>query len=182
MAKLGASFDPTQHDTEQRDFEPLPEGIYELELESSKESDKNSNDYFRLDVVYGVRLPEEYEGRKLFDGFNLVHSNTQAQEIANRQFASLCRAIGHAGSVDDSEDLHLRPFRAKVGMGKPSKDGKYPAKAEIKRFFFPDEGNLPDPAVSAPAANDNTRPAVNDNKPAPAAAVASAGNRPWGKK
>lgn len=187
MARLAQQFDPTQHDTEQRaEFENLPDGIYELELESSKGNEKNSDTYFRLDTVINVRAPEEYAGRKLFNGFNLVHSNTQAMEIANREFATLCRAIGHEGAVDDSEDLHLRPFVAKIGMGKPSKeknaDGtpKYPARSEIKRYFFPDEGPLPEIGVTAP-------PVANDNKPAPAkpaaaAAPKPAGSRPWGSK
>lgn len=182
MAQLGAAFNPQDHDTEQKEFSLLPEMIAELEVESSKANEKNNDSYFRLDVVYSVRAPEEFEGRKIFDGFNLVHSNAQAAEISNRQFASLCRAIGHTGALADSEDLHLKPFVAKIKVKGASKgkDGKeYGPKNEIARFYFPDEGDLPEVQVLA-ATNDNARPAANDNRAAPAAAAPA--KKPWGSK
>lgn len=84
--------------------------------------------------------------------------------------------------VEDSEELHFKAFTVKIGLGKPSKDGQYPARAEIKRYYFPDQGDVPEPAIDAeqprPAANDNrpaARVAGNDNRPA-------AGKRPWGQK
>ena len=36
MAKLASRFDATAHDTEQRDYEELPNGDYELEIEASE--------------------------------------------------------------------------------------------------------------------------------------------------
>lgn len=193
MARLNTAFDPQAHDTTQSDYSNLPDGIYQLEIEASSESDKNDSSNFRLNVTHVVVEPEEYKGRKLFDGFNLVHPKADVQEIANKQFAALCRAIGHVGAVDDSEDLHFRTFTVKIGMGKDSKeknaDGspKYAARNTIKRYYFPDEGNVPEPAVEATSApaNDNRRPApaaANNNRPAPATAAAGAGARPWGKK
>lgn len=131
--------------------------------------------------------PEEFAGRKLFNNYNLENKNAQAQEIGQKQFACLCRAIGVA-EVDNSEILHFRPFTVKIGLGKPSKDGQYPARAEIKRYYFADEGQLPEPAIDAeqPAptkpANDNRQPAAraagNDNN-RPAAAAGTTGKRPW---
>lgn len=58
--------------------------------------------------------------------------------------------------VEDSEELHFKAFTAKIGLGKPSKDGQYPARAEIKRYYFPDQGDVPEPAIDAEQpANDN---------------------------
>ncbi len=183
MAKLASRFDATAHDTEQRDYEELPNGDYELEIEASEV--KEGANGTGLKTTMTVLRPEEYKGRKVFNFYNLEHKNAQAQEIGQRQFASLCRAIG-VSEVEDSEELHLKAFTAKIGLGKPSKDGQYPARAEIKKYYFPDENNVPEPAIDAhqpaaprPAANDNRPAAANSNKPAPTAAAAGK-KRPWG--
>ena len=180
MAGLGQKFDATQHDTEQRDYEELPNGIYKLEIEASEVGPTKNEKGTILKVTNVVVLPEEYAGRKLFGTYNLENANAQAQEIGQKQLASLCRAIGESG-IEDSDELHFKPYVAKVALGKPSKDGQYPARAEIKKYFFPDQDDVPEPAIDAnqpaKAANDN-RPAANDNKPA--AASGGAKKRPWG--
>lgn len=185
MASLGRTFNAQDHDTEQRDYEELPNGDYQLEIEASDIVPTSTGSGTILKTTIVVVAPESLKGRKIFNNYNLENQNAQAQEIGQRQFASLCRAIG-VDSVEDSEELHFRTFSAKIGLGKPSKDGKYPARAEIKKYHFPDEGNVPEPSIDAaqPAArpapaNDNRQPAANNNKPAPAAAT---GSRPWGKK
>lgn len=185
MAQLGQKFDATQHDTTQSDYSELPNGIYKMEVEASDVVPTKDGKGTILKTTNVVVEPEDYKGRKLFNNYNLENQSAQAQEIGQKQFAALCRAIG-VSEVEDSEDLHFHTFTVKVGLGKPSKDGQYPARAEIKRYYFPDEGNVPEPAIDeiqprlAPA-NDNRQPAANDNKPAAAPAKA-AGSRPWGRK
>lgn len=190
MARLGTTFNAQDHDTEQRgEYEELPNGIYQMEIEASEVTTPKSGSGTILKTTNSVVAPEEFKGRKLFNNYNLENANAQAQEIGQRQFASLCRAIG-VQSVEDSEDLHFRSFTVKVGLGKPSKDGQYPARAEIKRYFFPDEGNVPEPEIDAAQprptpANDNRAPAANDNRQQQAAsrpAAAATGSRPWGKR
>lgn len=195
MASLGKKFDATEHNTEQRDYSNLPDGIYKLEVSASeiKTGDNGTGLNLTLDVVE----PEELKGRKLFNYINIEHKNVQAQEIGQRELASLCRACG-LDSIDDSEELHFVAFTAKIGMGKDSKakkaDGspEYPAKNEIKRYYFPDQGDIPQPEVTGPppAANDNRRQAANDNGSArstqnssSASSASTAGKaRPWGNK
>ncbi len=192
MAQLGQRFNAQEHDTEQRDFEELPNGIYQLEIEASDVGKTNDKKGTILKTTNVVIAPEEFKGRKLFNNFNLENASAQAQEIGQKQFAALCRAIG-IDTVDDSDELHFRSFTVKIGLGKPSKDGQYPARAEIKRYYFPDEGNVPEPAIDAnqpaarPAAaqvpaNDNRRASANDNRQSAPAAAKPAGARPWGKK
>lgn len=187
MAGLGSRFDATQHDTEQRgEYEELPNGVYDLEITESDVVPTKSGNGTVLKATNTVVAPSEYEGRKLFSTYNLENANAQAQEIGQRQFASLCRAIS-VTEVEDSEELHFKTYRVKIGLGKPSKDGQYPARAEIKRYYFADEGDMPDVGIDATQppkpANDN-RAAANDNKrPAPAAQAAGGQKaRPWGKK
>lgn len=183
MAGLGQKFDATAHDTEQKDYDELPNGIYKLEIEASEVKETSTGSGTILKVVNTVVLPQEYFGRKLFNNYNLENKNAQAQEIGQKQLASLCRAIGVSG-IEDSDELHFKPYIAKVGLGKRSKDGQYPARAEIKKYYFPDSDDVPKPSVDAvqpvKAANDN-RPAANDNKPA-AAATSGGKARPWGNK
>lgn len=196
MAQLGKKFDATAHDTTQNDYSELPSGIYELEVESSDVVPTKAGDGTLLKTTMVVLRPEAYEKRKLFGQYNLENKNPTAQEIGQKQFASLCRAIG-VRDVEDSEDLHFKAFTVKIGLGKPQyekkpngeavrdEDGnpvvKYPARAEIKRYFFADEGDVPEPAIDT----DQPRPAVaaNDNRPAaaaPAKATGTGGKKtPW---
>lgn len=180
MASLGSTFNAQDHDTEQRgDYEELPNGTYLLEIEASDVVPTKAGNGTILKTTNVVIAPEEYKGRRLFTQYNLENANATAQEIGQRQFASLCRAIG-VDAVSDSEELHFRAFTAKVGLGKPSKDGQYPARAEIKSYAFPDTGNVPEPAIDAnqPA----KAPAANDNRPAQAQQQAAGGARPAGSK
>lgn len=187
MANLGQAFDATQHDTEQRDYENLPNGIFEVEIDASELKATNDGTGQRLATTFSVLQPEEFKGRKLFESYNLVNKSPQAQEIGLRQFASLCRSIGET-QVEDSEQLHFKAFTVKIGLGKPSTDGKYPARNEVKRYYFPDEGNVPEPEIDGTlppaAANDNkpVQQTANDNQPAQQQATGTSGPRPWGKK
>lgn len=193
MASLGKKFDATAHDTTQRDFqEEVPNGIYVLEIESGSVDKTSKGTGIILKTTLNVIEPEDYAGRKIFNNnYNLENDNPKAQEIGQRQFAALCRAIG-VSEVEDSEEVQLKRFTARVALGKPSKgtDGtEYPGRAEIKRYYFPDEGPLPPAAIdekqpekpkeAAKPANDN-RQVANTNRPA--AAAASPAKRPWGNK
>lgn len=185
MANLGTTFKAEDHDTEQRgEYEELPNGVYSLEIEASDVGPTKSGTGTVLKTTNVVIAPEQFKGRKLFSTYNLENANEVAQRIGQQQFASLCRAIG-VQSVEDSEDLHFRSFTVKVGLGKPSKDGQYPARAEIKTYYFPDQGNVPEPEIDAV----QRRVAANDNRPAPAqpqaasrTAAAATGSRPWGQR
>lgn len=183
MAALGKRFDATAHDTTQSDYSELPNGVYRIEIEASEVKATSNGKGTILKVANSVIEPEAFAGRKLFNNYNIENESAVAQEIGQKQFASLCRAIG-VSDVEDSEDLHFKAYTVRIALGKPSKDGQYPARAEIKRYFFEDEGELPtpeidavQPAKAAPvAANNNQRPAANQNNPA---ATKAAVNRPW---
>jgi hypothetical protein len=191
LASIGRKFDATSHDTTQRDAaENVPDGIYRLEMDSSDVGPSSSGNGIILKGTVAVLEPEDYKGARIFVNYNLEHSNAQAQEIGQKQFAALCRAVG-VSEVDDSEQLHHKSFTATIGLGKDSKeknaDGspKYAARSEIKRYWFPDEGNVPEPKIAdkqpaRPAANDNRQAAMNDNKPAENKTAAAGGSaRPW---
>lgn len=188
MAALGKKFDATAHDTTQTDFELLPNGLFKLEVSAAdiKEDGNNKSLNLAIDVIE----PDELAKRKFFVWIDLEHDDAEYQERGQREFARLCRAI-EVNEVEDTDELLFKPFFARVkkgeaGVGK--KSGKpYKARNSIQKYFFPDEGELPEPkiddvqpaaaATKPAAANNNHRPAANQNA-APAAKTA----RPWGKK
>lgn len=192
MASLGQSFDPTAHDTEQKergDFTDLPNGNYEMEMEKNELVATKNGKGQRLAVQFSVIRPEEFANQKVFESYNLLNESAQAQKIGNEQFAYLTRSIGESGLFDDADILNNRSFTAEVILGKPSADGKYAARNEIKKYFYPDEGNVPKPSISAEqppvAANENkaTATVANDNTQAKQEPAAQAGGkRPWGAK
>ena len=184
MAQLGQKFDASQFDTESRDYAELPNGEYRFEATAAEIKDTANGNGKILKLTYTVLAPEKYEGRKLFTNMNLENANAQAQEIGQRDLAMLCRALGLTG-VDDTDELLLISFAAKVGLGKPSKDGQYPARAEIKRYYYPDQGDAPEPSVVESAANDNRpapRAATPAARPSAPSAPADKGANPWSKK
>ncbi|NTF69410.1 DUF669 domain-containing protein [Rhizobium rhizogenes] len=203
MARLGASVVVTEEATKQPEYGNVPNGIYELEVTASDVIQKNENTpqhSITVKVTIDVRLPEEYRGRKIFANYNIQHPNSQTQEIGNRQFQALLAAlkIYELGEDADTQELHLIPFVARIGMGKDSKeknaDGspQYAARNEIKTYYFPEDPSgkpMPEPAIDANQPAVRAAPA-NDNKPAPAqqrqaapaAAAATPGRRPWGSK
>jgi len=199
MASLGKKYVAGDVETKQRDFEDLPAGILRLEIEATEivetgpENNRTGNG---MKYTASVLDPEEVAGRKFFGFINLENANPTAQQIGQEEFACLRRACG-VDEIDDTEELHFRPYTVKLGMGKPSKktnaDGtpQYPARMEVKKYFFDDEGEgghagrMPEPAVDdvqpaaakPVAANQNARPAANQN-----VAAKPAGAKPWGKK
>lgn len=193
MAKFGVSVTVTEESTEQRpQYENLPKGTYRLQMEAAEIVEKNENtpDHsIMLKSTFEVLEPEEFAKRKLFGNYNLKNKSAIAQQIGNDQFQCLLRALELGAVEEDSEtdDLLFIAFMADVGLGKDSKeknaDGtpKYAARPEIKRYWFPDMNDAPEPSVEV-AANDN-RPAANDNAPAKAAAAPAkaAGAKPWAK-
>ena len=180
MAQLGQRFDASAHDTEARDYEDLPNGIYQFETTVAEIKPTANGNGTILKITDSVLAPEAYKGRLLFSNINIENANAQAQEIGQRDLAMRCRAMGLTG-VDDTDELRLIAFTAKVGLGKPSKDGQYPARPEIKVFYYPDQGNVPEPEVAAPPANDNKpapRAATPAARPATTAAPAAAAQKP----
>lgn len=200
MASFGKKTNVNDVDTSQSDFSPLPEGIYGLEVVESdyKEQGNGKKAEFKCNVL----APQEYEGRTFYISEWGEHTTPQAQDIGNRNIGKLAKAC-ELEDYENTEEFHFRPFVAKIGFGKP-----YPAKKdgvllkdengnqimrqsnEVKRYYYPSEGEVPQPFVDAgavvqkpaPAANDN-RAAANDNSRATPAAAAAGGAkkaRPWG--
>ena len=138
-------------------YGPLPAGEYEMMIvKSETKSTKAGNGHY-LELEMHV-ISGEHSGRRHWERLNLDNPNAQAVKIAQESLAKLCNALG-LDEVNDSEELHDRPFIAEVGIDK--KD------AERNVIWgYQSIGGAP------------TKPVIN-NKPAPSAAPAKSA-RPWG--
>jgi len=182
MTNGNLGFTTSYDDAKQREFGELPDGDYEFWVDKADLVDTKAGNGKLVKTEFTVMAPEAYAGRKLWANYNVANRSAQAEEIGRRELNCLARAIGIQG-LQHTEELPGRTFHARVGLGKPSNG--YPARAEIKRYWFPDEGNVPEPSVveteqqqavtrvHAPA-NQNVAPAAVKAKPA------ATGKHPWG--
>jgi len=122
MAKLKQAFDADQHG-EMRDFKPIPKGEYVCQISDSdvcKTKDK-TGEYIKLEFSV---LDGEFKGRKIWTNLNIINKNPIAVEIAEKEFATICRCVGKT-NVQDTQVLHGIPLKVHVGI-KPEK-GEYAA-------------------------------------------------------
>lgn len=168
MADLGMDFDPNQVPKDERSFDPLPPGDYEMHvIDSDVITTVSGGKMIKLtmEVISGA-----FERRRVWENINIQNANPEAERIGARALADLMLAIG-LSAVRDSEELHFRPFRARLKI-EPAKDG-YNAKNRISRYMAMN-GGTPEPQqrqVDPP----QQRPAAASAKRAPE------GNRPWAR-
>lgn len=147
MARFDTAFDATGIEPT-TGYDVLPAGKYRAQIvESEMRVTRNGMGQFlwlMLDIIEGP-----YQGRKLFDQLNLVNSNPQTVEIAQRTLSAICHATGKL-QVNDSVDLHLVPMTIQVGV-KPPKDG-YSEKNTI-RYLVPEKAPVAPAYQAAPAAS-----------------------------
>lgn len=94
--------------------------------------------------------------RRVWENLNIVNASADAQAIAERSLKRICAAVGHAGVLNDSEQLHFKPCEITVAI-QPAK-GEY-GEQNIVKGYKPVGGVQP------------TTQAVG---------AASGGARPWG--
>lgn len=173
MANLGMTFDPTEVEPDEgRDYRPIPNGTYVLQVIESDVVDNKNGDGSILKLTMEV-YEGEFKGRKIFENLNIINKSQKAQEIAQSQLSALTKAAGISTVITDSQDLHYQPFEAVVGTEPESPKpggGVYPAKNKITRYEFGQSG-APPATKAAPAA-----------RPAAAAPAASGGTKPWQRK
>ena len=157
MAQLNFRASAIQIEERSTSFGPLPAGDYEMMIVKSDTKPTKAGTGHYLECEMHV-ISGEHSGRRHWERFNLDNPNAQAVKIAQESLARLCAAIG-VDEVDDSEQLHDRPFIAEVGIDK---------KDDTRNVIW-----------NYKAAMETTKPVVNNTKPVPSAAPAKSA-RPWG--
>lgn len=109
------------------DFEPFPEGTYNLEFTDAEElATKNGEGkyvYVKAKVIDG-----EYKGRLIFSNITTVNKNEAAERIGHQQLNAIAKVLGFA-QLDDVKEICYKQFSAAVKI-LPAKEG-YPAKNAI---------------------------------------------------
>lgn len=130
MAKLPSEFNADEHE-DMNSYELIPDNT-ELTVKivdsDYVENSKGNGHFLRLEreVVGG-----KYDGKKIWSNLNLDNPSKTAVEIANKEFATTCRACGVI-NVEDSEELHGIEHTVKVGIRKGQ--GDYPDQNTIKKI------------------------------------------------
>lgn len=89
-------------------FEALPAGDYVVMITASQEKPTKAGTGKYLELTLEIQSGP-MQGRKLWDRLNLVNQNSKAVEIAQRNLAQICHAVG-VMAPKKSDDLHYKPL------------------------------------------------------------------------
>lgn len=135
-------------------YEPLPEGEYTVKVDSA-DCKPTKNGKGQLVKVNLVVLGPKYQGRKLFDNFNVMHDSTEVMRIARQQLKGLMIAGGmtqeQINRFNDTDQLVGLTFNVRVKIEEAN--GQYDAQNRIKSYKKAEGVSVPPsaPTFAAPA-------------------------------
>ena len=140
-------------------FDPIPAGWYTAIISNSemKATRDGYGEYLSLTLQV---IEGQYENRLVFARLNLKNANDKAVDIARKDLAAICRAVG-VMSPQASEELHDKPLMIKVKVRPAS--GEYEASNDIGGYKAVEGANLT-PAPKA-ASKPQTPPPAATKKP-----------------
>ena len=98
MSVFPVNFTEDFRTTEPQSFEPVPAGEYILQVTSAELKQTKSGTGLMVNVCFDIIGPE-YQGRKIFQNFNIRNDNTVAENIGKQQLKALTVAAGITGAV-----------------------------------------------------------------------------------
>ncbi len=104
------------------DYEPIPAGCYTAVVINSEMKTTKAGNGRYLQIVLQI-TEGEHRGRLLWVRFNIQNSNPQAKDIAEKELAALCKAVGVL-TPNDSAELHDLPMTIHVRCKKRSDTGE----------------------------------------------------------
>lgn len=147
MANL--NFDASQIET--NNYEPLPDGWYAVTIVEADMTPTKDGATEYLKLCFEVS-GADYTGRKVWDRLNINHANEMPRSIAQRNLASICKAINLL-QVRDTDQLVGASLTIKV-KAVPA-DDRFDARNEIRGYkpsaqgAAPAKAAAPTPAVAA---------------------------------
>ncbi len=128
-------------------FDPIPAGWYQAIINASeiKPTRDGYGEYLSLTLQV---IEGQYANRLVFARLNLKNANDKAVDIARKDLAAICRAVG-VMSPQSSEELHDKPLMIKVKVRPAS--GDYEASNDIGGYKAVEGANLtPAPKTQTP--------------------------------
>jgi len=124
MPLLPQAFNAGNHEPA-KEFSLLPAGEYIAEIVDADVLDTKDGKGQFVKVEYELTDCEQngaYVSRHYWDNFNLVNNSAAAMEIAERQFTSLCIAIGKMVVKNTDELVDTPALVLKIKVSKAKKD------------------------------------------------------------
>lgn len=86
-------FDFSQAQDWQNGFDPMPEGKYPATITGAQfmMNKSNTGEYLKLEFTF---FGQQFNGRKIFNQYNLIHSNPKAAAIALSEVKAILLALG----------------------------------------------------------------------------------------
>lgn len=168
------NFDATQHDPNVG-FEAIPAGDYPALISDSEVRPTAAGTGVGLNLTWEI-IDGPFKGRRIWQWLNIQHTNTQAEEIAQKQLSNVCHAVGVL-QVQDSAELHDKPCLIKVKFkpAGPDKNGVYrDASNQVSSCEALNDAGPTPTAPSTPAAA-----ATQAQPAAPAVAAQASAAPPW---
>ena len=111
-------------------YEPIPAGWYQAIISSSemKATRDGYGEYLSLTLQI---IEGNYQNRLVFARLNLKNANDVAVDIAKKDLAAICRAVG-VMSPQASEELHDKPLMIKVKVR--AAQGEYDASNDVAGY------------------------------------------------
>ena len=139
-----SSYNFNAEEVEPSSFDPIPAGWYKAIISASemKPTRDGYGEYLSLTLQV---IDGQYANRLVFARLNLKNANDKAVDIARKDLAAICRAVG-VMSPKSSEELHDIPLMIKVKV-RPAQ-GEYDASNDVCGYKA-DEGTDLTPAPKA---------------------------------
>ena len=143
-------------------YEPIPAGWYTAIISNSemKATRDGYGEYLSLTLQI---IEGNYQNRLVFARLNLKNANETAVDIAKKDLAAICRAVG-VMSPQASEELHDKPLMIKVKVRAAS--GEYDASNDVAGYK---------------AVEGNDKPFTPQQKQAAPVAPSTPAKKPWQK-
>jgi len=156
------------------DFDAFPEckALGMMVASQMKPTKDGTGQY--LECEFSV-LDGPHKGRRLWTRLNLVNKNKQAVDIAERELAAICKAVGKP-RPSDSNELHSIPLLLDIGYepAKAADPVKNKPARKAENYF---KGYHPASAAAQVSAAATTAPVPQ----APAAPAPRPSTPPWAK-
>ncbi|MCK9326868.1 MAG: DUF669 domain-containing protein [Bacteroidales bacterium] len=170
----------------EEEFTILPDGVYQLMLESAEWKNTNRGDGKYLALKWVVLAPEEFNGAIVFDNLNLDNPHEKAVVVAKRRLKSIEDYSGREffseddmpGSVVNAKIVQ-EEFKGRDGSDKLSNKIKSYRENDSGAVQIEEEPSTPAPAPRPTAPTPRPNPAPSNGKAQPANAGAGSESKPW---
>lgn len=133
MAILDAAFisDFAQVKADDGGYSPIPAGEYVFQLTGAelKQTKDGSGQYIKGEFTV---VAPSYQGRKVFQNFNIYNRNSEAERIGRSQLKALAIAVG-LDTLRDTDELIGRTVAARVSIEK-DKSGRYDDQNRLSKY------------------------------------------------